>query len=180
MLQAKEQAGTWTLTQDQRWDLVLALSRLQDKRAVSLLAEEQARDKSSLAKRQVLSAKAAQSSFGEKLKQLQPIAQGESSLSAADRISILTQLFPEPQEELRLQYQNQFAQQFETVIKKVEPSVGRAYVMSLLPLDCRRPATPLLAEVKAKVTQDSLAKALLLAEENHNRCRQVLGYQGAS
>ncbi len=176
LLEGKQKLSGWTLEQDQRWELVQALSRLQDPAAAKLLALESERDKSSLARRQVLAAKASQSRYPDKVKKIKAVVQGSSEKSAADRISILSQLFPEPQEAERLRYEPEFVKEYAKALQVLEPSVGRAYVMSLLPLDCKRPAPKVVTDVQAQLTQESLRKSLLQAIETHSRCRRILGY----
>ncbi len=163
-----------TIEQEQRWELLQALSDLRYKGLAKLVTAERKLDKSSLAQRHVLAADASAAPYKEKMAMLKPIVQGTSKLSAADRISILDHLFPETQEDERRAYETQLSREVDGAVRRLEPRVAGAYVLGLLSLDCRHPPTPLLPELLAKSYPEGLHKALLSAEESLQRCRRIV------
>lgn len=166
--------GTLTLSQDQRWEVLLGLSGLGYPEAKALITREQERDPSSLGQRQALAAAARWPDYNSKLALIDPIVKKSSPLSASYRAAIISHLFPAGQDELRQRYAETYKKSLGEVVKQLEPGVARSYVSSLLPRPCHPERGSLIQPLLEAGYTDSIQKSLLVARQQNERCLKMI------
>ncbi len=174
LLHGKKSWPGLKIEQDERWSLIQGLAALRHPEAVALREKEKARDPSSQGRRQYLAAQARSATYAEKQALLKPIVAAESPLSAADRSTIVGNLFPAVQRELKQDYVASYVQEIPTVVKRLESGVARTYVMSLLPLQCSPSGVPLVEQLLKAHYSDAIQKGLLVARQTNERCMKVM------
>ncbi len=174
ILKGKQVFAGLTIDQDRRWELLKALSELGEPTAPARLAAEQKKDPSSLGRRQYLGGLARFPDAKRKQAMMAPIEAQKSDLAAADRVAIISQLFPGNQQAMRARYADRYAQIVPQVVAGLESGVARSYVLSLLPLGCEEKPSPLLERWLKADFSPSLQQGLLAARESNERCVKIM------
>ncbi len=162
------------LDQDQRWDIIQALSIVGHPKAMSWLELERKRDPSSDGEQAYLMAKASWPDLESKRKLLAPIIEGQSKLSAADRKTIIASLFPSSQKDLHRLYQDQYIKDLELLPTELEATVQESFVATLLPIFCDEGGDELAVKLIQRPWPEALKRALLIQRQTQQRCLRMV------
>lgn len=171
--EGKEKSLDGLLFQDDRWSILLALSKLGHKPVLAWSAEELKKDVSHQGQHSFLAIQAAYPDYGQKMKLLQEALHGPDK-PAAQRRAIINNLFPETQQRFRNQYASSFVRDLDKVISHSDSVVANNYTTSLVPYACGPESVSLLDEIIKRNYRKDIQNRLLVSRQLNLRCARIM------
>lgn len=164
-----------TLNNQQRWDILIRLSRLDNANTKKLLAIELQRDPSHLAKLNALAVDASRPDIQNKQKWFTELTKTPSSLTLAEADMVMKNMFPDEQVMLQKQFSTAFYQGLEKLMPQQSETFLQSYVTNLVPTLCTEKSVAKLDNYLKhnKIQSPAVLKGLRFALENDQRCIMI-------
>ena len=167
---------SFPLDQDQRWSILAQLMKQGHPKASDLLAKEVKRDPTKRGELNNLYLSALIPKIENKRKHYEDLLSSQQQLSLAEKRSIMAGLFPKEQENLHLQFADDFFSSLASLYKTAEPIFSTTFTNYLIPVFCDSESSRRIdgfIRAEKKELPFGLLKSLRHALFENNRCMEM-------